>query len=351
MLDRVVRFALITVVAMLVWLFAEAESLGEASLSEVSVRLSSASPDRLVTTPPEWRGRVSVDLRGSRQAIEEARISLVEGIRLTPGMAGVPDGGGTVDLLSAIGNVPKIVESGVEVISVTPIRTEIRVRDMVTVDAPIRAELAGVRVAGGVDVAPPMAQVRLPEDVYETLIEELEISCVPAPEAIDALPESGPASLTGRLVLPPELRGVPGVGILEPQPPTARLEFAVFSTITTADLDIVPVQVSMPSIEVNEWRVALSAENAAISATITGPRSLIQEIADVSTGRRLVAILYLRSDELNIGITSKSVSFGLIGPDGSLVALPESVSVEPSTETVRFTIERAREASGADGVE
>jgi len=349
MLDKLVTYALITLVAALVWLFAEAESLGEASLSEVSVRLTSASKDRLVTTPPEWRGRVSVDLRGSRQAIEEARISLVKGIRLTPGMTGVPDGSGTVDLLSAISSVPEIVDSGVEVISVTPIRTEITVRDLVTVEAPIRAELPGVRVAGSIDVTPTRARLRLPEDLHEALAGAIEIACVPEPEAIEALPESGPASLSGRLVMPPELRRAPGVEILEPQPPVARLEFAVFSTITTADIDIVPVQVSMPSIEVNEWRVVLSSENAAISASITGPRSIIEEITDDSTGRRLVGILYLRSDELNIGITSKAISFGLIGPDGSLGPLPPSLSVEPSTETVRFTIERLPEASSTAG--
>ena len=121
-------------------------------------------------------------------------------------------------------------------------------------------------------------------------------------------------------------------------------------TVITARIDIVPVQVSMPSIELNDWHVQLSADNAAISTSITGPRSIVNEIADESTGRRLVAILYLRSDELNLRITSKAITFALVTGDGTITALPSSVTVEPSADTVQFTVTRMEQAgSGVDG--
>jgi len=122
-LSRIRTFIIITFFAALIWLFAEAASLGEANVPDVTVRLTSANTQqRLVRPSSDWRSRVSVELRGSRISIEEARATLSAGIELSPGMLGVPDGGGTVDLLTALRSVSGIADTGVEVIAVTPIR-------------------------------------------------------------------------------------------------------------------------------------------------------------------------------------------------------------------------------------
>jgi len=233
---------------------------------------------------------------------------------------------------------PELSATGIEVISVTPIRTQIVVTDLITAEIPLRAELEGVSIDGPVEIDPPSVLVRLPETIYQSAADELALQCVPAEGSLESLPASGVASVSGRIALPPELRGVPGVAIIGQQ--SATMRFRILSTLATHNLAIVPVQVAVPSIEFNEWRVRLSADNASISATITGPRQLVSGIADEASGLRLVGLLYLRTDELNLGITSKALRFGLVTQDGLLSPLPPSVTVEPSTDSVNFTIER-----------
>ncbi|MEQ9616884.1 MAG: hypothetical protein RLN60_02495 [Phycisphaerales bacterium] len=347
MLNKIVTVVSITLLACLIWLFAEAESLGESTIPEVNVSIGSNSADRIVTRSSDWRNRVSVEIRGSRGAIEEARVILGEGVTLTPGMTGVPDGGGTVDLLTAVRNLNDLRATGVEVITVTPIRTEITVTELVNVSAPVRAQLQGVSVTGPVEIDPANITVRLPAALRQQLGEDLAVLCVPEENALNALPDNGAATVNGRITLPPSLRGVEGVAIVGQQ--TATMRFSVVSTQMTLQLDIVPVQVTVPSIEFNEWRVRLSADNASISASITGPRQIVSGIADENSGTRLVGLLYLRSDELNLGISSKALRFGLVAQDGTLSPIPASVTVVPSTETVRFTIERVPDAQSNAG--
>ena len=141
---------------------------------------------------------------------------------------------------------------------------------------------------------------------------------------------------TVAVTLPPELASYPDVSR-----PSQRvsLEFSLRNRNRTAQFDVVPVWVLLPPIELGTYRVTLHPEDQIVAVTAVGPADEIEKME--SRDYAIVGVLTLSSEELETQIQSKTVSFLRRG--GEMVAkIPETVTVTPNKNAVRFTIERTQ---------
>lgn len=339
MRERLKNALISLLIALTIWLFAESQSLGEASDTARIVFAEEAGGGTLLTARG-WEGQVALDLRGSKTAIARARALLdAAPVELHPGMAGVPasEGSYSIDLLTVLGAYEPLVRAGVTVTSVIPPRVEVIAREMVTHDLPIAAKIEGIEVEGPVRITPERAAVRLPRSLWEQHGEALRLEAAPSAEDRARLRQGGQATLLASLALPPELQGEPGVRLSHP---TVLLSFTVRSTIATMKIDLVPVWVVMPPTEARNPELAVDVAQAdqLLSIEVSGPRDALERLR--ASNDRLIALLSLTSDEIDAGITSKAVGFALLR-EGVMSPLPEGVRVSSPKAAIGVSIRRA----------
>lgn len=339
MLERIKSFLLISVIALTIWLFAEAESLSSYSGITRVQFISGEGSNRTVRVADGFSGSVSVEVEGSRVAIDRAREILSAGVRLELGKTGVPfvDGAHSVNLVEAIQAYRPLAAAGVQVTSVSPQNVSLRITELETRQVPVDASLPGVQIVGAIRITPESLPVRLPRSEWEAMKEPLRLVVRLGDEQIARLPAGGVARVEARALAPASTSGV------DPFPTGAgnavvSLEFTVKDRNATAQFAAVPVQVLLPPIEAGVWRVQIESQDQFLTLEATGPSETIERLQ--AADAPLIALLALSSDDLERGIASKEVSFGQLRA-GVLAPLPESVKVSAAKSAVRFTVTRA----------
>lgn len=322
--------ATIALVGGLIWLFAEAQSVGERT---IDVRVTVAAPEGsawIVHTPdPAWAGVVRLRVQGARAALDEAVRALAAGVTLTVGAPGVPaqPGRRVVDLREALGLNPPLDRAVVTLAAAEPRTLELVVDELVQIeDVPIRASMPGVATVGEVGVAPASAVVLAPASIRDEITRRLGETGVIArlgSTALASLPEGGPQSHEARLSAPDEFASMPGVRV---RPASATLTFTVRSTTERIAIPSVPIWPMTPPTEINRWDIAVEPM-VVRDVTLIGPSDVIQRIR--SGDLRVIATLRLSSDELEQRITSKAPV---------LLGLPDTVQVESTIAPVSVTI-------------
>lgn len=337
MINKARTFGLVTLLAVAIWLFAEAESLGEYQGSARVQFVVGAQADRLVR-PEGFAGSVEIEIRGSRAAIGRARDILGSGLRLSPQDSGLASATGrqTVDLLRVLQQHSPLTDTGVQIDSVRPQSVDVLVTVLEERTLPVAAAMPTVEVVGQVRVAPENARVRMPASLQPAPgAEPFRVLARPTPEMVRRLPSSGAARLADvPLELPDGLMREADITLIDR---AATLEFTIRNRNAVKELTLVPVQVVVPPIELQRWRVIVNPEDQFVTVTLTGVADALETIGTAT--ERPVAVLSLSSDELDARITSKEIEvFVLRG--GVLSALPGGVQGEPSKGSVRFQIER-----------
>lgn len=332
MRERITTFILVSLVTLTIWLYAEAESLGTRA-ETVAIEFVAGIPDLAVRiTDSEWNGQVRVQLSGSRSALDRARTALESRVTVQAGTMGLPDvdADTRLKLTEILRRYEPLLATGVTVESAEPAHVGVQVRRLIVVQAPIRAELPSVQVSGDVTITPSRAELRVPERLWEELDPPPEVLARPTAEQLAQLAASGAVALQVNLRLPPRLEGVRDVSLITKQ---ASLSFSIKSTLTTAQF-AVPVQLLLPSIEQNEWVVAVDPQSTFLDVEVAAPAEIMDRLKSPEEG--LIAVLSLSSDDLAQGISSKDVSFAILR-QGVAQALPDSVRITAESRSVRFT--------------
>ena len=333
MRDRITTFLVVTLVTITIWLFAEAESVGHAA-TEARVELGAADSSKMIR-PTDWDGRVTIDLTGSKWAIERARELLDRPLKVAP-PATLGDGVQKLDLLEMLEQCETLRNAGVSIESVRPLSASVEVISRVVRSVPVRAVLPGVQVQGEVDIAPASIELKLPRELAAKLGDGLFVTAKPTKEQLARLPETGPASVSADLSLPEALAGEKNVDM---QTGKVQLSFSVKSTLASAPVSF-PVQVLTLPIEWSDWTVKINDEDQLLPGQVNGPADAVERIK--SGEDRAIAVLALSSDDLAKRLTTKEVGFaavhaGVIGP------LPAGVEVKTEKRMVRFTVKKRGE--------
>lgn len=335
MLSKLRTFVIVSALAVALWLFAEGESLGEFS-GLTSVRfVSNLEQGRLIIASESFEGTVSVKLLGSRAAIARAEGVLARGVRLEPGMPGVPATEGTfaVNISQALEFYPDLASTGVRLSDVTPQTVEVEVTELVTLEVEIEPLLGELEVVGAVRTNPERARLRLARSAVASLGPDPKISARVAAEQLREIAPGVPARVEARLEVP---AGLPSSARAEVLPATAFLEFLVRTASATEVFRSVPVQVLLPPIEVGDWSIEINESDRFLSTEVTGAPEQIERLRTKADA--LIALLPLSSDDLLAGVNSKKPSFVLLR-DGSVVSR-SSVRIAEPTDAVRFKVTR-----------
>lgn len=330
-------YALVTIVTLLIWVWAENESLTTETLAPRIEFLS--TPDLVVRVDdPAWQGVVSLRLRGPTAAIDTARRQLAAAVRLAPRETNAGRAGGTtVDLQQALRRFPPLRSLGVAVVEVVPATVRLEVDEIVARRLRVKAEQKGVELDGEPTLSPDTVEVRLPAQLASSLGGNAAAIAVLDAQEIPRGRDNEPQTVRVAVRLPEGLEGR-AAGSVSFEPSEVQATIRLRSRTESWTVPSVPVWVVVPPIEADRWDIRLLDQDIK-GVTVTGPRELIAAMRDGGPGSsRPRAYVVLSSDDLERRIETKTAVFSLT---------PSQLQFAAGETTVRLKIEPRERAMPA----
>lgn len=344
MLRHARTFAVVTLFAVVLWIFAESESLGEYS-GPTLVRFASdpaggdgsegagGSGARLIVPDQAFDGTINIVISGSKSAIARFEAEMRRGILLKPGMSGIPtvDGRHTVNLLRALQDYTPLSRTGVRIAAVTPQIVDVQVIELVEVQAPVEPVLTGIEVVGEVRVTPDRVLLRGPKSALSEGRDLIRVTARLDEMQARRLPTSGPVKEEVTLIPPAGLSALPGFSM---DRGTVTVEFTIRGRSASETLRSIPVQCVLPPVEIGRWNVEVLSEDRFLTADVTGS---IEAIERLKAGTEaVIALVSLSSDDLQARIESKEASFVILR--GGVVTSRSELQVATPRPTIRLKI-------------
>lgn len=331
MRERLHTLCVVSLVTVLIWLFAENKVVDEVTLPQVRVAASGYENTSIRINPP---GQVvTIQMKGPTHALNEVRAALERegGIVVRPGRDGVPAEPGVYDIpmLEFLRQNPATGGRGVSITSVDPpILKEVVVDQWVDRTLDVQpGSIAPIETDGPITVSPATVNVRLARSLAEQMdLQRLRAIALPInTERLNNLTPGEQHTVDAVLSLDPEIADFTKY---ELGSSSARMTFRVRVARSEISLNGVAIQLVLTPQDQSRYRIEL--EDVLIpQVTVSGPSDLVGRIE-----RRelpVIGYLVLSSDELFRGITEKTISFG---------HLPGGLSIAPSPITARFRIVR-----------
>jgi len=327
--DTLKTGALIGVVTVVTWLFAEAKSITELAI-ETEIRLNEGEDRTLRYSGGAWDGAATVRLDGPRTAIDLVSDELSRGVTLSLGAPGVPrsQGDHVIDLAAALEQNPPLKGSGVSIVGIEPETVAVHIDQMTRLDdIPIRLELPGVELEREAELSPQAVSISLPSESVAQLGDRPTVIATPSPEDLQLAEEGVRYTFRAPLVPPSSVADRSNVSI---SPSSVQVSIVVRRRVESYTVPFAPVWLLLPPNETERWRVAIPPEDQGIEdVVVTGPSDVIERIR--TQQMTVVGVVELTDVELERRIESKAVAFPL---------LPDSVSVDAAGRPVRLIIEQ-----------
>lgn len=362
---------LVTLITMLIWLWAEAENLRRVTMTP-RLQFPAVSGDLVVRVDdPGWRSdSVSVRLEGPTAAIDDAERILRSPLVVGPGAPGFPaePGEHTLRIADLLRQVPELARIGVTITDAQPATVTVRVSRLITREFTVRPDLAGIEVEGEVVVRPSTVTVTMPEAAAAAIGERGTVGggaggatavAVIAENDRRQLRDDGAQTITAAVVLPEALSDFDPVTVA---PEQVRVTLRVRKQQDEVVVPSVPVWITMPNTEGAGWDVRV-LQPIIRNVTVRGPAA---EIARVRNRELLpIAFVILSSDDLEDGVTSKLAFFApvwasQIGADGQPRSGPATTQPDAAVQEQvapllfsaadrRVPLEITRRSSNGDG--
>lgn len=331
MIERIKTITLVSVITILVWVFAEAESLQRRDVRFTLQFVSEAASERAIQADDSFRGSITVGFSGSASAFVPAEeLSRVGPLTLAIGSPGIPSTPGeyVVSLRDALRADPALRKLGLTVERVEPATVRVHVEAMEVRTARVVVSVGDSVLDGVPEVRPATVKVYLPADVAGAAGSTLEVYATLRPDDLSRLLAGRRETVPQvRLELPAALKNKRAARI---EPPTAQVTLAVRQRQSSIELTGVPIQVRMAPGELSRWDVTIPEQDRFIpKVTVSGPSELIDQ---VKRGEIKVAgTVNLSFEDLEKGITQKDVVFS---------ELPSLLKFDSETKLVRVVIKK-----------
>jgi hypothetical protein len=328
MLEQIKTILLVTLIAALIWIWAEGESFSSAVVNP-RVSFVTTGPELEITPDENWRGTVRLRLEGSTVAIKQAEQLLGTALVLRPPHPGVPSAPGdrqTVNLVEVVKSLPQVRQLGITVLDVDPTDVTVNITKYVQREMQVKPQFPSeIELLGEPTVIPSRVSVRMPEHIATGLTDNDIIAPAVASRDVQAAKDESPQSVILPLPLPTALQGIRGISM---NPEQVNATFRVRKNVDTITLPSVPVWVSIPPTETSSWDIELK-DTFLRDVVFTGPRDQIRKLRD----RTFVPIaeVQLSSDELESGITTK---------EAVIVRLLPGVDYTMPVKTVDLSVKR-----------
>lgn len=326
MLRHLGTILIATLIAALVWIFAEAESVKSRELRiEVELQADPGS-DRVVSVNDSgFRDVVDLVLEGSNTELDAAERTLRQKkIRLAPGVEGVsPEPGEqVVDLRTALRAAGGLREAGVTIKRIEPPTVRIEVDSLVIREAAVRVDVGEGELEAPPEVRPAVVKVIMPGKVAAALT-EVPVVTARLDAAILKPLVPGRREVLGAVPVRPSGVLAASAPRLRLDPPAVEVGVRLRSKIDSVTLPTVPVLVRMPPGELSHFDISVDdADQLVRNVKVSGPADLIDKVRREAI--KVVATVTLSFSDLEraAGATvSKEVTFGDL-PPGLTVDVP-----------------------------
>ncbi len=325
-------------ITLLVWLFAESESLRPLQASAELVFDNDPSGDRTLDLAGQSAGatlparvRILVDFEGSAVAIDAAERALRRPLSITPTSEGVPrtPGDHSLNMSEIVRSYPDLRGLAITLRKCDPAEVRITVDELTTRTVPVVFDVPQSELDGVPEVRPPSIQVRGPRAALERLTQADTATITLTPEAQATLVRGRKQSLASLPLRPPAaLTGVPHVQLT---PATADAAFTLRAAERTITVATVPVHLRIAPGELSKWEITIPEQDRFLTdVTFTGPPQAVRTIEDKSI--TVIATVSLSFEELERTITSKEAVITDLPPGvraGTASAKPIRLTIRP----------------------
>jgi len=303
MWDKIREYGFVTIIALLVWLYAEGENVTNAE-RDIEVEFVPASNNLVVDDTESEDERVSVLFRGNSGQLNDLKELLHEGAIQIEMNAG-EEARQQVTLRDRLADHPKIVEVGVSVLETRPETLNVTVERLVKLDIPVTVVATGETQLRDVTVTPEKVSVRLPASTAEALGESPRAEARVTEALIEGLPVNQQHSLAGVAIVLPDLTTTSNVTLT---PAAADVTCTIKKLAKDLLLPAVSVRIVAPVAELARYDVQPASEEDQLvrDIKISGPNDLIDQIE--SRQVKVWADLQLQSEDLAQAVAKESVS-------------------------------------------
>lgn len=290
MWEKLRVYGLVTLITLLIWTWAERESLRDSRIDgRIEVVPAESREVSVRPADPQWRGSVRISLKGSNAAIDAASRVLTSTVRLTPGIGGVPAASGeqVIDLREALREHADLRRLGVTITEVEPASMRVIIEELVTRTVGLRLSAPGVSLDGEPTFAVGSVQVKLPASAAPRITEGTVAPATLDEQSLLRLSDEQARTVTARVSAPESLVGVSPVLV---NPETVQVTVKLKGRRETMLLSEVPVVIALPPGEAARWTVeALDASVKNVVAS--GPRESIEPLRAGRERPRAVVVL------------------------------------------------------------
>lgn len=349
---RVRTILIVSLVTVLVWAFAEGESLRSDTRQNVRLRVDGGQDLTVSLGGAEWTGVIrTLRVQGPSTAIARVLDRVSGGIEIIPGrdVPGDP-GESTINLREVLARHPDFAGTGVRIQEVDPATLTLSVDRMVTLDARVVVPLPPGDAAFSAQANPSTVRVSVPRRL---LASEPFRGFEAAPEVRVRIPEGALSDITpsaplvisaAELAMPQD--AAPGVRI---EPRTVRVSITRRVRESTKTLAAVPVHLRLPAVIASTYDIQVDSDSETIDeVTLTGPSEMVDQTGLGGSFRfQVVAEVELLPAEIEAALAGRSESVVLTRQAELRRFLPQGVSWDAPNRTVRLRV--GRRAATDDG--
>ena len=325
LLERIETWLVVTVIAVLVWLYAEGASVDSYSNQPVRVQFVPASAGEDLAIEPSEPFTVLMDYRSSNSQRREVERLVSEPIEYPVEFDPDSPESKMVVMAEVLRQSP-VGAKGINILSVEPEVKQVTVEPIQTVTMQVTPEVVGLELEGPATVEPREVNVRLPARLAP-LAEDRPLVARLDAGTLGPL-EQDRQSFDGvkvPLELPPELKSKWS----RIEAPSVSVGFTArkYSRRRTVRLPGVPVNVSVQPLLLRRYQLDMPEEQMVIpDVRLSGPAPVIERIANREL--RVRAEIRPTADELARGVRSFMVH----------LELPEGVSVESPLPVIELRV-------------
>lgn len=346
MTDRARALIVSVMLAMLVWVFAEAESLRSEDTSIEMIFESERRAERVIDITDPRRNEpypagtpitISLSIDGSTAALDSFfRRGGGRTIRFSPGSGRIPNTPGehALDVREALREHPLFEDSGITIKKVEPQTLRLVVDEVVAREVRVEVVTPIGDLDGLPEAQPGLVRVVAPAREAALLTDEsaavLRVDDGTWSRLVPGRRETIPGV---RLELPTELAGSSRARL---EPASADVLLTVRSRTASIVLPSVPVHLRVAPAELGRFNIEIAEQDRSIiDVTVSGPAELVRQVADKTLP--IIAFVPLSFEELERGIPGKDAQFTNV-PGGAL-------RFEAARRNVRLTITRREVAA------
>ena len=329
MRDQILNFVAVTLVALLIWIWAAGETR-ETQTAFLELNFTGPTNDSMRISPKELPP-IRMYLRGPRRALEDAIDRLRKPITLIAGTLGVPSDAGSHELdLTTIGqNLIDDMGLPVSVTGSDPTDATISIEPLTTVTVAVDPVLPkGVRTSGRIEVKPETATIVVPASLANS--DDLRLEAQLSASDLEGRQTGRRHELEIPLSLPASSTASDSIVKINPRTVEVRLTLDANETELALSTPV-PVQIAGPPSELESMLVEIDPDDAFLrNVVLRGPAETIGRLeANNAASGGIIAFVHLTSDDLLKRITEKSVTLWNLPSDVTVVSVGDDSTAFP----------------------